>query len=76
LAKSIAKITVEEAARRRNRRREVLAAIIAVVAIVLIWRAIWDMAAGVMAQLTSLVTGLGLIGVVAYHNKDYLRELF
>jgi hypothetical protein len=67
---------MEEAARRSKRRREVLAAVLGVVAVVLIWRAIWDMAAAVMSPLTSLVIGLALIGVIAYLNKDYLRELF
>jgi hypothetical protein len=75
-AKSIARIAMGEAARRRKRRREVLAAVLGVVAVVLIWRAIWDMAAAVMSPLTSLVIGLALIGVIAYLNKDYLRELF
>jgi hypothetical protein len=69
-------IAIEEAARRSRRRREVLAAVLGVVAVVLIWRAIWDMAAALMSPLTSLVIGLALIGVIAYLNKDYLRELF
>ncbi len=67
---------MEEAARRSKRRREVLAAVLGVIAVVLIWRAIWDMAAAVMSPLTSLVIGLALIGVIAYLNKGYLRELF
>jgi hypothetical protein len=66
----------EAAARRSNRRREVLAAVLGVIAVVLIWRAIWDMAAAVMSPLTSLVIGLALVGAIAYLNKDYLRELF
>lgn len=69
-------MAMEEAARRSKRGREVLAAVLGVVAVVLIWRAIWDMAAAVMSPLTSLVIGLALIGVIAYLNKDYLRELF
>jgi hypothetical protein len=67
---------MEEAARRSKRRREVLAAVLGVIAVVLIWRAIWDMAAALMSPLTSLVIGLALIGVIAYLNKGYLRELF
>jgi hypothetical protein len=69
-------IAVEEAERRRKRRREVSAAVLGVVAVVLIWRAIWDMAAAIMSPLTSLAIGLALIGVIAYLNKDYLKELF
>ena len=53
-----------------------LAAVLGVIAVVLIWRAIWDITAAVMSPLTSLVIGLALIGVIAYLNKDYLRELF
>ena len=67
---------MEEAARRSKRRREVLAAVLGVIAVVLIWRAIWDMAAALKSPLTSLVIGLALIGVIAYLNKGYLRELF
>jgi hypothetical protein len=66
----------EDAARHSRRRREVMTAALGVVAVVLIWRAIWDMAAAVMSPLTSLVIGLALIGVIAYLNEDYLRELF
>jgi hypothetical protein len=69
-------IAMEGAARRRKRRREVLAAVLGVVAVVLIWRAIWDIAAAVMSPLTSLIIGLALTGVIGYLNKDYLRELF
>jgi hypothetical protein len=67
---------MEEAARRSKRRREVLAAVLGVMAVVLIWRAIWDMAAALMSPLTSLVIGLALFGAIAYPNKDYLKELF
>lgn len=61
---------------RRKRRRETLAAIIGLVAVVLLWRAIWDLSVAVMTPLMSLAVGLALIAVVAYLNKDYLRELF
>jgi hypothetical protein len=55
---------MEEAARRSKRRREVLAAVLGVIAIVLIWRAIWDMAAALMSPLTSLVIGLALTSLI------------
>ena len=67
---------MEEDATRRKRRKEVLAAVLGVVAVVLIWRAIWDMAAAIMSPLTSLAIGLVLIGIIAYLNMDYLRKLF
>jgi hypothetical protein len=70
-------IAIEEAAAGRSkRRRQVLAAALGVVALVLIWRAIWDMAAAVMYPLTSLGVGRALICVIAYLNKGYLRKLF
>ena len=47
-----------------------------VVAVALIWRAIRDMAAAITSPLTSLITGVVLIDIIAYLNKDYLRELF
>jgi hypothetical protein len=67
---------MEEAAKRNKRRREVLAAGLGVVAVILIWRAIWDMTAAIMSPLTSLAIGVVLIGVIAYFNKEYLKELF
>lgn len=60
----------------RRKRRETLAAIIGLVAVVLLWRAIWDLSVAVITPLMSLAVGLALIAVVAYLNKDYLRELF
>lgn len=61
---------------RTKKRKEALAAVLGLVAVVLLWRAIWDMSAAVMSPLTSLAVGLALIGGVAYLNKEYLRELF
>jgi hypothetical protein len=61
---------------RTKKRKEVLAAVLGLVAVVLLWRAIWDMSAVVMSPLTSLAVGLALIGGVAYLNKEYLKELF
>ncbi|HKU49882.1 MAG TPA: hypothetical protein VJP79_08030 [Nitrososphaera sp.] len=60
----------------RKRRKELLAGIIGLVAVVLLWRAIWDISAAVMTPITSLIIGLGLLAVLAYFNKEYLRELF
>jgi hypothetical protein len=65
-----------KAATRKKRRREVSAAALGLVAVVLLWRAIWDMAAAIMSPLTSLIVGLVLLGIVAYLNKEYLKELF
>jgi sorbitol-specific phosphotransferase system component IIBC len=65
-----------ETSKRSKRRREVLAAVVGLVAVVMLWRAIWDITAAKMTPLTSLAVGLALIGIVAYLNKDYLRELF
>jgi hypothetical protein len=57
-------------------RKEVLAAVLGLVAVVLLWRAIWDLSVAIMSLLTSMVVALALIGAVAYLSKDYLRELF
>ena len=61
---------------RSKKRKETLAAIICLVAVVLLWRAIWDLSEAVMTPLMSLAVGLALVAVVAYLNKEYLRELF
>jgi len=61
---------------RTKKRKEAVAAVLGLVAVVLLWRAIWDMSAAVMSPLASLAVGLALIGCVAYLNKEYLRELF
>ena len=61
---------------RTKKRKEAVAAVLGLVAVVLLWRAIWDMSAAVMSPLASLAVGLALIGGVAYLNKEYLRELF
>lgn len=61
---------------RAKRRKEMLAAVLGLVALVLLWRAIWDISAAIMSPLTSLAVGVALIGGVAYLNKEYLKELF
>jgi hypothetical protein len=62
---------------RSKRRREMFAAVLGLVAVVLLWRAIWDMAAAIMSPLPSLlIVGPALVDAVAYPDRDYLRELF
>ena len=67
---------MKDAATRSKMRKEVLAAVLGLVAVVLLWRAIWDLSVAIMSPLTSMAVALALIGAVAYLNKDYLRELF
>jgi dolichyl-phosphate-mannose--protein O-mannosyl transferase len=67
---------MEETTARNKKRREVIAAILGLVAVVLLWRAIWDMTEAIMSPVTSLIVGLVLIGIIAYLNKGYLKELF
>jgi hypothetical protein len=66
----------EDATARSKRRREVLAAALGSIAVVLIWRALWDIAVATMSRLTSLIVGLILISLVALLNQDYLKKLF
>lgn len=59
-----------------ERRKEFLSAMLGLFAVVLLWRAIWDMAEAVMTPVTSLVIGLVLLGILGYINNDYLKKLF
>jgi hypothetical protein len=58
-----------------KRRKEFMSAMIGLVAVVLLWRAIWDMAEAVMTPMTSLIIGFVLLGVLGYINNDYLKKL-
>ena len=61
---------------RSERRKAVLAAALGLVAVVLVWRAIWDISEKVMSPLASLAFGLILIATIAYLKKDYVRKIF
>jgi hypothetical protein len=58
-----------------KRRKNLLTAALGMVAVVLVWRAIWDMTAAIMNPLTSLIIGVLLLGIIGYTNKEYLKKL-
>ena len=57
-------------------RRHRWAAIVGFVALILLWRAIWDLSEQVFTPVTALIIGLVLVGVVGVLEKDHLKELF
>ena len=61
---------------RRKKRRDVAVYALGVVAVVLIWRGIWDLTAEVISPWTSLLIGLGLVGAIAYVRRDIVERLF
>lgn len=61
---------------RGKRRREVLVYGLGVVAVVLIWRGIWDLTAEAISPWISLLVGLGLVGAIAAVRKDIVEKLF
>lgn len=67
---------MEEAEARSESRKAVLASILGLVAVVLVWRAIWDIAEKVMYPLTSLAIGLVLLAAIAYLKKEYIKKIF
>lgn len=65
-----------DAQERRSRRREVMVYGLGVVAVILIWRGIWDLTAEVISPWTSLLIGLGLVGAIAAVRWDIVEKLF
>jgi hypothetical protein len=61
---------------RRRRRRERWAAILGLFAVVFLWRAIWDWSEMYFTTNGSFIVGAILIGIVAYLQRDHVRELF
>ena len=61
---------------KRRRRRESWASIIGLFAVVFLWRAIWDWSEIYFTSNGSFIIGLILVGIVAYLNKDHVRDLF
>jgi len=66
---------MEDGPTNSRRRKDLFSAILGLVAVVLLWRAIWDMTAAVMTPMMSLIVGLVLLGIIGYSNKEYLRKL-
>jgi uncharacterized membrane protein YdcZ (DUF606 family) len=61
---------------KRRRRRERWAYIVGLFAVVFLWRSIWDWSEMYFTTNGSFVVGLILIGIVAYLQRDHVRELF
>jgi hypothetical protein len=61
---------------KRARRRHIWAVIFGFLAVVLLWRAIWDITAEILSPTTTLIVGLIFLEIVALLEKEYLRELF
>jgi uncharacterized membrane protein YdcZ (DUF606 family) len=61
---------------RSQRRRERWAYIIGLFAVVFMWRAIWDWSEQYFSTNGSFIVGLILVGIVAWLNKDHVRDLF
>jgi hypothetical protein len=57
-------------------RRHRWATILGFVAIILLWRAIWDLSEEWFTPTTALFIGLIMIGGVGVLEKDYIKELF
>ena len=61
---------------RSQRRRERWAYIIGLFAVVFLWRAVWDWSEQYFSTNGSFIMGLILVGIVAWLNKDHVRDLF
>jgi uncharacterized membrane protein YdcZ (DUF606 family) len=61
---------------RNQRRRERWAYIIGLFAVVFLWRAIWDWSEQYFTTNGSFIVGLILVGIVAWLEKDHVRDLF
>ena len=61
---------------RNKRRRERWAYIIGLFAVVFMWRAIWDWSEQYFTSNGSFIVGLILVAIVAWLQKDNVRDLF
>jgi Na+-transporting NADH:ubiquinone oxidoreductase subunit NqrB len=68
--------TTDSKEEKRRRRRASWAYIIGVFAVVLIWRAIWDWSETYFSSTGSFIIGIILIGIVAFLQRDHVKDLF
>jgi uncharacterized membrane protein YdcZ (DUF606 family) len=61
---------------RNQRRKERWAYIIGLFAVVFLWRAVWEWSEQYFSTNGSFIMGLILVGIVAWLNKDHVRDLF
>jgi hypothetical protein len=67
---------MEETAERQRRRSNLLVAALGFVAVVMLWRAIWDITAELMSPFWSLIIGLVLVAGIAFIERDFIYKLF
>jgi hypothetical protein len=61
---------------KRRRRRERWASLLGLFAVVFLWRAIWDWSEIYFTSNGSFIIGLILVGIVAFLNREHVKELF
>lgn len=61
---------------RSKRRRERWAYIVGLFAVVFLWRSVWDWSEQYFSTNASFIIGLILVGIVAWLNKDHVKDLF
>ncbi|HEX2472388.1 MAG TPA: hypothetical protein VHJ59_06525 [Nitrososphaera sp.] len=61
---------------RSRRRRERWAGILGLFAVVFLWRAIWDWSEIYFTSNGSFIIGLILVGIVAFLNREHVKDLF
>jgi hypothetical protein len=67
---------VGPAEQRKRRRKERWAYILGLFAVVFLWRAIWDWSDYYFTTTGSFIIGLVLVGIVAWLNKEHVKDLF
>ena len=68
--------SVDPKEERRQKRRALWAYIIGLFAVVFMWRSIWDWSEMYFSTTGSFIIGLILVGIVAFLQKDHVRNLF
>lgn len=61
---------------KRRRRRARWGYIIGLFAVVFLWRAIWDWSELYFSSMGSFIIGLILVGIVAFLQRDHVKDLF
>jgi hypothetical protein len=61
---------------KRRRRRASWGYIIGLFAVVFMWRAIWDWSELYFSSMGSFIIGLILVGIVAFLQRDHVKDLF
>jgi hypothetical protein len=59
-----------------RRRKERWASIIGLFAVVFLWRAVWDWSEIYFTSTGSFIIGLILVAIVAWLNKEHVKDLF